>query len=409
MSRNRGLFVTLALMMGLLLSCGTGFNSFAGSDDINALVQSNNLFALDLYASLKANEGNLFLSPYSVSCTLALVYAGARGETAAEMEKVLHFGLKDAALHKAFAALTKELNARTGAEGAIDLAVANSVWIAKAYPVLPAYLQLAQTDYAARIASVDFASDPESARQAINLWVEEQTKDKIKDLLQKGVIDRLTRMVMANAIYFKGKWARPFNKEATKDGEFTLADGNKATVPMMHEKRRFKYSKTESFQVLEIPYAGESLSMVILLPGKRDGLPALEQSLTAENLAGWLDKLSLTTVDVSLPRFKITRSFLLADSLRAMGMAKALSLPPADFSGIDGGKNLFVGEVVHQAFVDVNEEGTEAAAATAAVVKFAARETRVEEFHADRPFVFLIRDKATKNILFIGRVSDPRP
>ena len=355
--------------------------------------ESVNELVFDLYETLSAkNEGNLFFSPYSISAALAMTYGGARGETAEQMDQVLHFGGQDAT-HPAFSYLRKMLN-NIQEKRHVQLSVANALWPQKDYAFLPDYLALTKTFYGSEIHPVDYRADSEGARQMINGWVEEQTNDKIQDLIGEGLLSPLTRLVLANAIYFKGDWASQFKKENTRPSPFTLADGTKVDVPMMSQTGDFKLARTETLQALELPYEGGDLSMLILLPNPGEDL-ALQ----------WPADLEFNEMEVmvQLPKFKLESSFSLADTLTALGMPLAFS-NQADFSGMDGNKDLFIGAVVHKAFVEVNEEGTEAAAATAVVMK---RWSMPPQFIADHPFLFLIRENSTGTILFIGRVMNP--
>ena len=370
-----------------------------------ALASSNNAFALDLYARIKAREGNLFFSPYSISSALAMTYAGARGNTATQMAKALHFDLEAAKLHEAFGRLTADLNA-AGKKAEFELAVANALWVQEGFELLKDYLDLTKSAYGASPHPVDFAKATEAARKTINRWVEEQTRDKIKDLIPKGMLGDMARLVLTNAIYFKGRWASEFAADFTSEQPFTLASGGKVKAPTMHQMGQFPLFAGDGFQALALPYKGNALSMVILLPAKHDGLPVLEKSLSAESLARWLAAMKPQLVAVALPKFKSTTTILLAETLQAMGMTDAFALPPADFSGMTGKKDLFISQVIHKAFVDVNETGTEAAAATAVIME-GGEAPRPLVFAADHPFIFLIRDNKSGSILFLGRVMDP--
>jgi serpin B len=372
--------------------------------DVAALVKGNNAFAFDLYDQLRAKDGNVFFSPYSISTALAMTYAGARGDTAAEMAKALYFTLGPDELHRAEAALLAGLNGGGKPRG-YQLSIANALWGQQGYGFKEGFLKLTQASYGAGLREVDFASNPEAARQTINAWVEKETKDKIKDLFPKGVLNNLTRLVLTNAIYFKGDWASQFKKDQTRDEEFQTG-ADKVKAPMMHQMARFKYLDADGVQALELPYAGKELSMVVLLPKKTDGLAELEKMLSADKVAGWLGKLREQEVIVALPKFKTTCEYSLNGPLAALGMKKAFG-PTADFSGMNGRKDdLYIQAVVHKAFVDVNEEGTEAAGATGIAVGVKALPVR-REFRADHPFVFLIRDTRNDSILFLGRVVNP--
>lgn len=371
-----------------------------------AVVKGNNQFAFDLYGRLREKEGNLFFAPNSISTALAMTYAGARGDTASEMAKALHFAQPPDELHPAFAALLKELNGE-GKKRGYQLSVANALWGQKGEGFKDDFLKLTKDNYGAGFRQVDFARATEAARQEINAWVEKRTRDKIKDLLKPGVLDPLTRLVLTNAVYFKGDWESPFKKDRTRDEAFDDGGGTKAKVPMMHQATKFKYHDAGSLQVLEMPYAGKELSMVVLLPKKVGGLADLEKSLTADKLADWLGKAREQQVIVSLPRFKTTSELSLNRPLEALGMKKAFQMPGADFSGMNGREDLYITAVVHKAFVDVNEEGTEAAASTGVVIGLRAVPAQRPEFRADHPFVFLVRDTRSGSVLFLGRLVNP--
>jgi len=382
----KGLLLVLAAASVFTLTGSSPAAPAGGKKDTAAIASSNNAFALALYSRLRQREGNLFCSPFSISTALAMTYAGARGETAAEMYRTLCLPLEQAPggaapapwgqerLHAAFHELVAELNARQ-AEGNYELTVANALWGQRGYGFSGAFLELLRASYGAGLREVDFAADPEAARRLINAWVEEQTRRRIKDLVPPGVLSPLTRLVLTNAIYFKGKWDSPFKEAASRPGEFTLAHGGKVEVPMMHQRHRFRYAETAAFQALEMPYAGGELAMLILLPRSAEGIGELEESLDAEALSRCISRLRSREVDVTLPRFTLSSRFRLAEVLGAMGMARAFTAE-ADFSGIAPTDRLHIQEVVHKAFVDVNEEGTEAAAATGVVVGITSRSPR---------------------------------
>jgi len=378
--------------------------------DVAAISGAVNGFAFDLYAQLAAEKGNLFYSPQSISTALTMTWAGARGETAAQMAKVLRLPAdrlaKPESIHAANAKLLAGLSGTREKQG-YELAAANALWGQKGYTWLPDFLGCLKTNYSAGLEEVDFVRDTEGARKTINGWVEKETRDKIKDLIQQGVLTVDTRLVLTNAIYFKGDWASPFKKTSTTDQDFFAAGGEKVSAPMMNQTGRFGYLDGGEFQALEMPYKGNALSMVVLLPKARDGLAALEKTLSAENAAAWTAKIRKQEVQVTVPKFTTTAQFMLKDTLSAMGMTDAFS-SKADFSGMDGQKDLFISAVIHKAFVDVNEEGTEAAAATAVVIERMAMPAPPVKFRADHPFVFLIRDTQSGCILFVGRVANPK-
>jgi serine protease inhibitor len=301
-------------------------------------------------------------------------------------------------------------------QGKYQLQIANRLWGQTDYKFLPDFLKTTANNYGAGVKQVDFKNAREEARQTINAWIEEQTNDKIKELIKPDVLPEDTRLVLTNAIYFKAAWMLPFSPKQTMDGDFTLVDGKKVKAKLMRANNRTKYFKGEGFEAAELPYEEaerpgrildeHDLSMIVLLPNKSDGLPAFEKTLTAANLTKWLGKLSIHNVDVTLPKFKLTSEFMLKDGLSKMGMPIAFDRNKADFSGMTTSERLFINHVVHKAFVDVNEAGTEAAASTA-VVMTPASAPPPATFLADHPFVYLIRDNRTGSILFLGRVVDP--
>jgi serpin B len=305
-----------------------------------------------------------------------------------------------------FAEIIKDLKSR-GEKGGYQLNVANALWGQKGYEFLEEYLELIETNYGGKLNEVDFIRAAETARKTINRWVEQKTNNKINNLIPKGVLDSMTRLVLTNAIYFKGNWARQFKKDKTKDAPFTLANGEKVDAAMMNQTAEFGYMETDSFQGLELPYVDNELSMIILLPKEIDGLDELEKTLTVENLSKWLSKLYKREIVVSIPKFKMTSQFGLTSVLKLMGMTDAFT-SNANFSGINGIRDLFISAVIHKAYVDVNEEGTEAAAATAVTMKLTSiGPARIPVFKADHPFLFLIRDNHSGSFLFIGRVMNP--
>ncbi len=373
-----------------------------------SVVPGNTAFALDLYAQLRAGEGNLFYAPYSVSTALAMTYGGARGETEKQMARTLHFGPGQERLHPAFAALAADL-AAVQKKGKVKLSVANALWPQQDYRFLPAYLDLCKTHYGTTVTPLDYVRAAEPARQTINTWVEAQTNRKITNLIPPGVLDALTRLVLVNAIYFKGDWAAPFKPALTQSAPFRLASTKTVQARLMTRQDEFGYGEVPGLQILELPYAGNDLSMLVLLPRTDGGLPALEKALTVETLAAWSSSLRRRDVQVLFPKFKLTAQFSLGHALAALGMPDAFAAGKADFSGMDGSRELFIGAVIHKAFVEVNEEGTEAAAATAVVMMATSmREPEpVPVFRADHPFLFLIRENRSGSILFCGRLADP--
>lgn len=374
--------------------------------DESKTAAASNAFAFDLYGQLRGQEGNLFLSPSSISTALTMSYGGARGETATQMAKVLHLDKVGKNPHAAIGKFQHSLNALQG-KGTLTLATANSLWSQQGYTFLPEYTKLCQSNYGAAPTSVDFVKQPAAACKIINQWVEDQTKDKIKDLLKPSSIDANTRLVLINAIYFKGDWANPFPAKATKSEPFQVATNQKVKVPLMMKSGHFLYGENPDAQIVELPYVGLDLSMVVVLPRRVDGLAALEKKLTAQQFATWTKALQSKEVDLWLPKFRMTTEFSLGDPLEHMGMKDAFSMKTADFSGMTGKRDLFIGAVVHKAFVEVNEKGTEAAAATGVIVEQAAEIPQSVTFRADHPFLFAIRDNKSGGLLFLGRVVNP--
>lgn len=372
-----------------------------------SVVEGNTIFALDLYQQLKIKGSNVFFSPYSISVALAMTYAGAGGSTAAQMAQTLHFDPDQDQLHRALAALEVRQNS-VPQKGHVKLEIANSLWPQKKYDFLPEFLALTKKFYGVEITPVDYEHATEAARLMINEWVESKTEKKITNLIAPGILDTLTRLVLVNAIYFKGDWASQFDRQTTHDGVFWVTPGQSAAVPMMNQTREMRYAKRDGVQVLELPYAGNDLSMIVLLPDQTAGLDELEAALTVERLEKWITNLWETEVTVFLPKFKMTSAFRLDEALKKLGMLDAFDMLKANFARMDGRPDwLYIFAVLHKAFVDVNEEGTEAAAATAVVMSKRGPSGPPVMFTADHPFVFLIRDNVTQSILFFGRVVNP--
>jgi len=384
------------------------------SGSVKDVAEANNRFTFDLYSYLtkdpKYAESNLFFSPFSISSALAITYEGARGMTADEIRSVFHLPNDNAAMRQGFAETNAGIN--KGSASYI-LRTANALWAEKTYPFLPGYISIASQYYGANVTNLDFINQPEESRTIINHWVEQKTENKIKDLIPAGVIDPMTRLVITNAVYFKGTWVKQFDKNNTRDADFRVSPEKTVKVSMMQrtdEDAVYRYTETDDIQVLAMPYAhssGKELSMLVILP-KGNNLTAAENVLDLATLSGIQNSSITQRVKVFLPKFKLETEYYLPDTLAAMGMPTAFS-STADFSGMDGTKNLVIGDVIHKAFVDVNEEGTEAAAATAVVMKLSAvpEERQIPVFNADHPFIFIIQDDETGTILFIGRVMNP--
>jgi len=381
-----------------------------GASDLATLVDNNSEFAFDLYQASIQQGGNLFYSPYSISLALAMTYAGARGETEQQMANTLHFALQQDRLHPAFNSLDLALASRgEGAKGKDDkgfrLHIVNAIWGQKDYKFLPEFLDVLAENYGAGLRLLDFVREPDQSRITINNWVSDQTEGKIKDLIPQGVIDALTRLVLTNAIYFNAAWLNPFDKELTSNGTFHLLDSGDVTVPMMRQTHSFSYATGDGYQAVELPYDGNQLSMVILLPdsGKFE---SFQNSLNAALVNHIVSDLQSRQVDLTIPKFQFESEFSLADTLAAMGMPAAFS-GDADFSGMTGNRELTISDILHKAFVSVDEAGTEAAAATAVVVGLTSAPEQPVQVTVDRPFIFLIRDIQTGAILFVGQVVNP--
>ncbi|MCD4760365.1 serpin family protein [bacterium] len=403
----------LILILPLLMGVGcTKINTFlddtnVSDDSINSIVDANNKFALDLYDKYK-EKGNVFFSPYSISSALAMTYEGAKGKTAEEIKEVFYFPEDQDEMRSAYASLYNDINKE---DKEYALSTANALWAEKEFVFLDSYFDTVKNYYGGGVTNLDFKKNPEKSRVTINNWVEDKTNDKIKDLIPSGMIDSLTRLVLTNAVYFKGDWVKQFNEDNTKDKNFRVTPNNTVKIPMMKytgDEAEFKYAEDNNTQIIELLYSGEELSMLILLP-KNDDLNKLEKNLSIKQLSNWKEDLVKQRVDVYIPKFKFETKYFMAEDLNEMGMPTAFG-EQADFSGMTGRRDLFVSQVVHQAFIEVNEEGTEAAAATAVVMKFLAlpgEGQKIPVFNADHPFIFLIQQNNTGNILFMGRVNDP--
>ena len=385
----------------------------ATAHDLRSLVRGNNAFALDLYQVLSNGEGNLFYSPFSISQALAMTLAGARGETERQMLDTLHYELSQDRLHPSFNSLDRELASRgrslQGEEGQyFQLNVANAIWGQQGYEFLPGFLDVLAENYGAGLRTLDFAGAPEEARVRINDWVSGETEEKIKDLLPPGAVDRLTRLVLTNAIYFNASWSWPFDKRLTQERPFYMAEGGRVEAPMMSETSQYfyGYAKGDGYQAVDVPYSLDEMSMIILLPD--EGMfHEFEDSLNAEVLDRILGDIEIDYVTLTMPLFKFESQFDLGETLAGMGMPDAFGAG-ADFSGMTGTRELRISKVVHKAFVSVDERGTEAAAATAVAVPTSGPTKEPIPVTVDRPFIFLIRDTATGTLLFLGRMMNPK-
>ncbi|MDI6768968.1 MAG: serpin family protein [Anaerolineales bacterium] len=427
MKKHLQMVFALATAASLLLSaCGPSGGEVAQSklkrvtdpevapSDLTELSAGNNAFAFDMYQAVRPADGNLFYSPYSISLALAMTYAGARGETAIQMAETLHYTLPADHLHPAFNALDLDLAQRPEQASGVsekqrfELNIVNSLWGQKDWPFLPGFLDTLALNYGAGMRLVDYQTTPEPARKAINDWVSDETKGRIEDLIPSGVIDRLTRLVLVNAIYFKASWDYPFEESLTEDGQFKLLDGSQVSVPLMSldTPERLGYVDGEGFQAVSLPYKGGLAEMVILLPDEGQ-FEAFEAALTAERFAGILSGIKTQSVNLTMPKFSFTRDLSLNEVLAGMGMSDAFDPDRADFSGIDGSRDLYIQAALHKAFIAVDEAGTEAAAATTIIIGLTSMPISEINIRIDRPFIFLIRDISTGSILFLGRVVNP--
>jgi serpin B len=372
----------------------------------NPVPAANSAFGCDLFAKLRTEPGNLFFSPFSIETALAMTANGAKGNTLTEMAKALHLPADPAKANAGFKGLLAALNGEGKKDRGYELSVANALWGMTGYPWRKDFLTVTKENFGAGLEQVDFA-DELTARKTINAWVEKETKEKIKDLIPSGVLDPLTRMVLTNAVYFKGQWEVEFDKKRTKDGPFTLADGKKADVPLMHRAGDMRYFETDDLQAVDLVYKGGETAMTVLMSKKADGLADLEKKLTADTLAAVWKGMRTQEVVLTLPRFKAETKYTLTDPLKALGVKAAFDDAKADFTGLHTSpEKLFITTVLHKAFVEVNEEGTEAAAATGVAVG-AKNGKSHPVFNADRPFLFAIRHTPTNTVLFLGRFEKP--
>jgi serpin B len=421
---EKGLLISIFLMFLAFVITGCGAEDTAAQSkesritspdvnksDVDSLNEGNREFAFDLYQSVRHEEGNQFFSPYSISVALAMTYAGARGDTEMQIKETMNFSLPQDRLHPAFNALDQTLAQRGNeAEGkdnqGFRLNIVNAIWGQAGYEFLIEYLDTLAMNYGAGIRLLDFVGDPEGSRNTINKWVSEETEGRIEELIPRGIIDGLTRLVLSNAINFNAAWEYPFEESWTEPGVFRMLTGEQVEVPMMKQVKGFAYGSGDGYQAVELPYSGRELSMLILVPdmGRFD---EFENSLDREVVENIIDRLAQRQVALRMPKFEFEKRLGLAETLSAMGMPAAFSMQ-ADFSGMDGTRDLFIQDVIHQAFVSVDEAGTEAAAATAVVMALKSRPIEEPvELNIDRPFIFLIRDIQTDTVLFLGRVVDP--
>lgn len=421
MPRNKQILLCLA---GLAVA-SAGLSACRGTTAAMSAQQADARFAWNLFERIAGDEGNAFFSPYSVASALGLTLLGARGRTEEQMQEVLFAGEAD---HERLGAVVRRLadepvndptpdlgppGGRPGDGDAFELNVANALWLQDGFALRAEYLAAAQEHYRAAPTTIDFRSDPAAARRRINDWVADRTRQRILDLLPAGAVKPQTRLALTNAVFFKSAWRKPFPEHATEALPFHLADGTTVPAPMMRQTDRFAYREIEGAQVLRLPYAGGQAAMVVILPDADAGLASLERSLTHETLTALIagEDAAIRRVAVTLPRFRIERSVDLAPPLAALGMPSAFAAGTADFSGLTGARDLFIDAAVHKAFVEVDEQGTEAAAATAVTMALTSMPGPQDEpivFRADRPFLFGIVDEPSGTLLFLGRLADPR-
>ena len=400
MMRLKTLLIPSTLV--LLISAGS-------SSSPTQIAQNNNRFALDFYTQVAGKtKGNIFFSPNSISTAFAMCYGGANGSNAEEMAEVMHFAPNTEQFHTDFGAYNRLIEAN--AKGNIKLSIANRLWGEKTYSFQDDYIALLDKAYTAPLDRVNFYGNPEAQRARINTWVEDQTNDKIKNLLPEGSIDSETRMVLANAIYFKGDWLNQFKKKNTKTKKFNLEDGDKVQADYMISQRGLLYNENAVFKQIALPYKGNKQSMVVVLPHENNSMAQAEESMRKEAFSN-LRYTSIQDVKLELPKFKMTIPLSLNTPLKKMGMKQAFD-EGADFSKMTPSNDLYISSAVHKAFIEIDEEGTEAAAATAIVMSIAtsaapAPKPLPKEFKANRPFLFYIIDNETQAILFMGRVMDP--
>jgi serpin B len=378
--------------------------------DVEAVANGNAAFAVDLHRRLSSRSGNIVVSPHSISTALAMTYAGAppESQTAQQMASTLHFTLPAQRLHPAFAASLVKLHDSLQPDGETKLSIANSLWGQRGYAFHEPFIQLLLGHYDAPLTEVNFA-DPAAAAKAINDWVSRATAQKIKQLIEPSMVDDLTRLVLVNAVYFNGKWQTPFEPKATRDQPFFIGPENQVSVPLMHQELQAGYFDNDLLQAVELGYKDSQLAMIVLVPREVDGVAAVEQSLTASRLRELSQQLQRREVHLWLPRFKFETRFELSEDLKAMGMPDAFDPELADFTGMSYRDDMHIAFVIHKAVIEVNERGTEAAAATGVGMRVtSAPADPPPQVRIDRPFLFVIRDRASGAILFMGRVSDPR-
>ncbi len=363
----------------------------------------NNQFTMELYHQLRKEPVNMFYSPLSISSAFAMTYAGAKGETANQLKQTLHFGPNNENFHAQYANLNKLLNKE---KDHLSLSLANAVWLQTGLEVQRDFSETITQHYGAGLKRTSFTDDPAGSQEKINQWVAEKTHDKINDLLPRSAIKRSTQMILVNALYFKGAWQTPFKKEQTKEDTFYVFEKCVTKAQMMNQKITTGYYEDKLAHVVELPYKGGDVSFMLLVPKKRFDILSVEQHFDHDVYQEYLEKMQQTRVDLSMPKFKMSRTYSLAEPLQKLGMVLPFT-SNADFSGMTDQTKLMIDKVLHKTYIDVNEEGTEAAAATAITMVKTSLVTNKAKVNADHPFLFLIKDNKTNAILFMGRIMDP--
>jgi serpin B len=402
-----------ALIIVLAIISVFGMELFSGDPELSTkqtdpkmISEGNNIFMMKAYKVLAEEEKNIFISPYSISSALAMTFAGSVGNTEKEMAKALEFSGNNKNFHENFGKVTQSIN-DLSSKGDIVLSIANSLWLAEGYKFTDEFLSINKTCYKTEMTNLNFA-ESEKARTTINDWVAKQTKDKIKDLIPKNILDALTKLVLTNAVYFKAEWAEQFKKHNTAESDFYAFGKNPVKAEMMKLKHHFNYMENDDIQFVELPYKGGDASMFVLLPKKKDGLKSVEKKLTFENIKRYTDSMKRTEVELHFPKYKITLSYELRELMKKLGMEDAFT-GSANFSKMDEKNKLYISAIIHKTFIAVDEEGTEAAAATAVVMRMKSMPPSSDPiiFKADHPFFYYIQEKTTGTILFAGRLMDP--
>ncbi|WP_406657240.1 serpin family protein [Methanolobus sp. ZRKC2] len=400
------LFATFVLLCtGCIENAALDANSAINAESVDEynIAIANNAFAFDMYSTIKNQDENLFFSPYSIFTSMAICYDGAEGSTKEQMSDVFYFPLKKPVLEGSSKALMDTINS---GNDACDLETTNALWILEEYPVNEQYVSNVRDYYGGTVSSLDFINKPQVSRNVINEWVEEKTNEKIKELIPEGEIGSETRLVITNTIYFNGKWIKQFDPDETRTRSFTFSNGDEKRVGTMYNVDKYNYGEDQKAKILELPYKGNELCMYVVLPKEND-ISGFENAFTPEYYGTLKQNMSPEGyVNVYIPKFSFETKAELKSPLLKMGVVDAFDQATANFSGIASSESLAISEIYHQAFVDVHEKGTEAAAATGAVIEDEAM-AYTWEFRADHPFIFVIEDKRTNCILFMGKVESP--